>query len=102
MHWGHAVSKDLLDWKYLPAALAPDTPWDVGGCFSGSAAELSDGRQLLMYTGLRRPMNEEEAAEAASYGKDICRYRISRSETVGITKSTGTILSSDPLMYRRG
>ena len=49
----------------MPAALAPDTPWDVGGCFSGSAVELSDGKQLLMYTGLRRPVNEEEAAEAA-------------------------------------
>ena len=75
MHWGHAVSKNLLDWKYLPAALAPDTPWDVGGCFSGSAAELSDGKQLLMYTGLRRPVNEEEAAEAASYGKEYLQVQ---------------------------
>ena len=51
MHWGHAVSKNLLDWKYLPAALAPDTPWDEGGCFSGSAVELSDGRQLRCIRG---------------------------------------------------
>lgn len=52
MHWGHAVSKDLLHWEYLPAALAPDAPYDKDGCFSGSAAELADGRQLLMYTGV--------------------------------------------------
>ena len=75
MHWGHAVSKNLLDWKYLPAALAPDTPWDVGGCFSGSAVELSDGKQLLMYTGLRKPLNEDEAAEAVSYGKEYLQVQ---------------------------
>ena len=52
MHWGHAVSDDLLHWKHLPAALAPDTPVDQDGCYSGSAVELPDGRHLLMYTGV--------------------------------------------------
>ncbi len=52
MHWGHAVSKDLLHWEYLPAALAPDEHYDKDGCFSGSAIELADGRHLLMYTGV--------------------------------------------------
>ncbi len=52
MHWGHAVSKDLLHWEYLPAALAPDEAYDKDGCFSGSALELPGGRHLLMYTGV--------------------------------------------------
>ena len=52
MHWGHVVSEDLLHWTHLPAALAPDTLPDRDGCFSGSAVELPDGRQLLMYTGV--------------------------------------------------
>lgn len=52
MHWGHAVSSDLLHWKYLPAALAPDTDYDRDGCFSGSAVSLDDSRQMLMYTGV--------------------------------------------------
>ena len=52
MHWGHAVSKDLLHWEYLPAALAPDEKYDKDGCFSGSAVVLPDGRHLLMYTGV--------------------------------------------------
>lgn len=54
MHWGHAVSKDLLHWEYLPAALAPDMGYDRDGCFSGSALILPDGRHLLMYTGVAK------------------------------------------------
>ncbi len=60
MHWGHAVSEDMLNWEHLPAALAPDHDYDnVGGCFSGSAETLSDGRQLLMYTGVAREQQED-------------------------------------------
>ena len=51
MHWGHAVSDDMISWEYLPCALAPDTDYDAAGCFSGSAMTLGDGRQLLLYTG---------------------------------------------------
>ncbi len=57
MHWGHAVSEDLLHWEYLPTALAPDTLYDKDGCFSGNAVALKDGRHLLMYTGV---VNEPE------------------------------------------
>ena len=53
MHWGHAVSDDLIHWEYLPAALAPDRYYDQDGAFSGSAITLPDGRMLLMYTGVR-------------------------------------------------
>ncbi len=64
MHWGHAVSKDLLHWTYLPEALAPDTPCDKDGCFSGSALTLPDGRQLLMYTGVvRKPQGSGGTCE---------------------------------------
>lgn len=59
MHWGHAVSTDLLHWQYLPAAMAPDEDYDRDGCFSGSAIDLPDGRQLLMYTGVVKESGED-------------------------------------------
>lgn len=58
-HWGHAVSKDLIHWEYLPAALAPDEAYDEAGCFSGSAVTLDDGRQMLIYTGVIRHEAED-------------------------------------------
>ncbi|HLI76244.1 MAG TPA: glycoside hydrolase family 32 protein, partial [Acidobacteriaceae bacterium] len=52
MHWGHAVSPDMVHWKHLPVALAP-TPGgpDAEGCFSGTA--VIDGDEVaVLYTGV--------------------------------------------------
>ena len=50
MHWGHVISDDLTNWKYLPFALTPGDDCDKNGCFSGSAI-VHDGKLWLMYTG---------------------------------------------------
>ncbi|MCI8834593.1 MAG: glycoside hydrolase family 32 protein [Ruminococcus sp.] len=76
MHWGHAVSSDLLHWEYLPCALAPDEVYDKDGCFSGSAVVLPDGRHLLMYTGvlrehLKRDIYREVQTQCLAVGDGI-------------------------------
>ncbi len=50
MHWGHVVSDDLTNWKYLPIALTPGDDCDKNGCFSGTAI-AHGGKLWLIYTG---------------------------------------------------
>lgn len=51
MSWGHAVSKDLINWDELEVAMIPDKPYDIDGVFSGSAITLKDIHHLY-YTGV--------------------------------------------------
>src|SRR5699024_574045 len=72
MHWGHAVSKDLVHWEYLPVALAPSEEYDDhirGGCFSGSAIE-HDAKLFLMYTGTFNHGSGYEQKQCIAYSED--------------------------------
>ncbi len=62
MHWGHAVSRDLLHWEQKPTALYPDS---FGTMFSGSAicdeknvSGLGEGAVLLYYTAAGNPFTQ--------------------------------------------
>jgi len=59
MHWGHAVSADMVHWRHLPIALAP-TPHghDSEGCFTGSTV-VSGGRPTIIYTGVQNAPAEQ-------------------------------------------
>ena len=52
MHWGHAVSSDLVHWKHLGVALFPTKDYDRNGVFSGTALEV-DGALRLYYSAVR-------------------------------------------------
>jgi len=58
MHWGHARSRDLVNWEHLPIALWP-TGKEETAIFSGGAILAADGRPRLFYTSIGRPQPEQ-------------------------------------------
>lgn len=74
MHWGHAVSDDLVHWEELPIALFPDMPYENSlGCFSGSAME-KDGVLYLMYTTVSKERGQTQSIVTTRDGVHFEKY----------------------------
>lgn len=99
MHWGHAVSDDLVHWRDLPLALAP-TPGgcDADGCWSGCAVD-DGGVPKLFYTGWR---DEHEAVCLARGGPDLVEWtKVSRNPVIpGPPPELDTLGFRDPFIWR--
>jgi len=83
MHWGHAVSKDLIHWQELPDALYPD---QLGGMFSGSA--VIDYQNTAGYNKGKTPAMIA-AYTAASQDKQVQCIAYSLDNGRTFTKYTG-------------
>jgi sucrose-6-phosphate hydrolase SacC (GH32 family) len=77
MHWGHAVSKDLVHWEEIGIALEPDT---LGTMFSGSAVIDKDntagwGKDALVafYTAAGKKMSQN-VAYSTDRGRSFTKY----------------------------
>lgn len=74
MHWGHAVSRDLLHWETLPVALYPKEEYENdGGCFSGSAIE-KDGKLYLFYTSVSKKYGQAQSVAISEDGINFHKY----------------------------
>jgi beta-fructofuranosidase len=88
IHWGHAVSDDLVRWRDLPIALAP-TPHPEGtrpdrdGVYSGCAVD-NDGVPTLVYTGIRPEVQPRESCGSTAGAPASTRRR---SATCGAAPS---------------
>ena len=81
MHWGHAVSKDLIHWEELPTALYPDK---LGTMFSGSAiidynnsADYNKGKEPAMiafYTAASSDRQVQCMAYSLDKGRTWTKY----------------------------
>lgn len=68
MHWGHALSEDLIHWEHQDIALFPTKGYDRNGVFSGSALE-KDGKLYLYYSAVRYLEEDEEDIHHAPHDK---------------------------------
>lgn len=103
MHWGHAVSEDMLHWEYLPLALAPSEIYDNdprGGCFSGSAIE-HDSKLFLMFTGTTNEGKGYEQTQCIAYSEDGIHFEKYKENPV-LTAPEGvpTDLFRDPKIWK--
>lgn len=77
MHWGHAVSEDLVRWEHGDIALFPTKGYDRNGVFSGSALE-KDGKLYLYYSAVRYLEEDAENIHHAPHD----RYETSQAVLV--------------------
>jgi len=98
MHWGHAISPDMVHWKHLPVALAP-TPGgpDTDGCFSGTAV-VQDGQVVLLYTGVRLVPEAQATIKdgAHSYLETQCLATSNDPELRTWTKLPAPVIATPP------
>jgi len=78
MHWGHAVSHDLLNWEHLPIALHPD---EHGMIFSGSAvidrqntAGFGQNTMVAVFTHHRERTESQSIAYSLDNGRTWTKY----------------------------
>lgn len=80
MHWGHAVSPDLIHWEHLPIALYPDeNSEDKEFCTAFSGSAIVDENNLL------GKQKGNEKALVAFYTSKDCGQRIAFSTDKGRT-----------------
>lgn len=80
MHWGHAVSKDLVNWEHLPIALYPDNDSkDKELCTAFSGSGMIDQNNV---TGLQ---SGEEKTMILFYTSQKCGQRLAYSNDKGRT-----------------
>jgi beta-fructofuranosidase len=100
MHWGHAVSRDLIHWDHLPIALYPG-PEGEPGCFSGSAVD-NGGELTLIYTAHHNKRSPREA-QCVAAGRDGIHFANYEHNPVIPAPPPGYGDDfRDPYVFRRG
>lgn len=80
MHWGHATSKDLINFEHHPIAIFPSKKYDCNGCFSGTAL-IKDDKLNFYYTGIKYlQVDEENIHKPYNDEFEACQVKISSED----------------------
>lgn len=60
MHWGHAVSTDMVNWAEREIAMKPAEDRGEEHCFTGCGYHLPDGKAAFLYTSIERGREPEQ------------------------------------------
>ena len=76
MHWGHAVSENLVDWRHLPVFLHPAATMladrsKSGGAFSGSAIARAEGGLRIFHTDREDGREPEQEWQMTAVSADL-------------------------------
>lgn len=103
MHWGHARSRDLVNWEHLPIALAPSEEKGETQVFSGGAVLTRDGQPRIFYTSIGERAPEQWMAAPAD--PDLLQWTKYRQNPVLTTAAHGTTQIydwRDPFLFTEG
>ncbi|OQC10059.1 MAG: Sucrose-6-phosphate hydrolase [Tenericutes bacterium ADurb.Bin087] len=102
MHWGHAVSEDLIKWIDAEVALAPDTSTDKLGVFSGGAISGKDGNLHLMYTSVGEGGVQQQGLATSFDGYNFSKRN--DNPVIGSGQRAGSRITDfrDPYVYKLG
>jgi beta-fructofuranosidase len=101
IHWGHAVSTDLVHWQDLPMALTPEAGPDESGCWSGYAV-MDGGKIKLIYTGSRNydPLTDfSDVSICLAESEDLLHFT-KRGRVLEWPKDMDLIGFRDPIVWR--
>ena len=88
MYWAHATSTDMMTFRHEPLALSPEAPFDIKGCWSGSALMGLDGRMVLAYTGRD---DEENQTQCVEFSTDEEHTRFEKYEGNPVVRAPGGV-----------
>lgn len=104
LHWGHISSENLYDWREEKIAIAPGSPYDIKGCWSGCVFTdevITGGRPNILYTAV--DYARASIAQATPESTSLVNWtKLSRNPIIAARPAGLSDDFRDPYFFRNG